>query len=87
MKNCGSDVDSDEVSEYRCIEIQLPAIIFMYKVGSTQSCLVYQKLPFRSLKYHNRLRHGATTIFKNNLTIVAEESAAFTHIYPTKPTL
>ena len=87
MKKYGSEVDSDHMLVYRRIEIQLPAIIFIYKPESTQLYLFYQKLRFRSLKCHNGLRPGATAIFKNNLTILAEKSAAFAHIYPTKPTL
>ena len=38
----GSDVDSDQMLVYRCIAIQLPAIIFMYKSQSTQWYLFYQ---------------------------------------------
>ena len=64
MKKYGSNVDSDQTLVYRCIEIQLPAMTFMYKPESTQLYLFYQKLPFRSLKCHNRLRPGATAIFK-----------------------
>ena len=57
---------------YRCIEIQLRAIISMYKPESTHSYSLYQKLTFRSLKCHNRLRPGATVIFKNSLIILVE---------------
>ena len=87
MKKHASDVDSDQMLVYQCIEVQLPAIVFMYKPESTQLYLFYQKLPFRSLKCHNRLPAGATAIFKNNLIIHGGKSAAFAHIYPTKPTL
>ena len=87
MKKYGSDVDSDQILVHRCIEIQLPAILFMYKIESTQLYLFYQKLPFRSFKCHNRLHPESTAIFKNKLTILARKTAAFAHIYPTKPTL
>lgn len=87
MKKYGSDIDSDQILVYRCIEIQLPAIIFMYKIESTQLYLSYQKFAFRTLKCHNHLHPESTAIFKNKLTILAGKTTAFAHIYPTKPTL